>query len=74
MGRISRRRRRSLPTLSVRVMVFSDTAGAGFKGIVHVWAETRQAEEHDPVEARRCPSCPYTIHVNPSEHASNGKG
>jgi len=46
-GGVLLRRRRSLPTSSVRVMVFSDTAGGGFQGIVHVEQGTRQAEEHE---------------------------
>ena len=59
-------KKEKLATSSVRVMVFSDTAGAGFQGIVHVRPVTRQAEEHDPAEAQQCISCPYTIPVNPS--------
>src|SRR5207245_210823 len=32
-----------------------------FQGLFTFRPRTRQADEHDPVEALQCPSCPYTI-------------
>jgi hypothetical protein len=47
--------------------------GAGFKGLFTLGIGPGTRRSVIPLKPRHCPSCPYTIPVNPSGHGSNGK-
>src|SRR3989442_9177110 len=72
MGRISGRRRRSLPTPYVRVMVFLDTAGAGFEGLFRSGVRPGR-RSIIPLKPSNVPPGHYTTRVNPVRQGSNGQ-